>query len=77
MCANVQTNRIELPTIRVMPRKSLIKPYSTNFLDYPASMSAYEIESLAAEATLAKEKATAKACQAQNRQRAKNVLVVI
>jgi hypothetical protein len=40
-----------------MPRKSRITLYSTRVLDYPASMSDYEIESLAAEATLAQKKA--------------------
>jgi hypothetical protein len=39
-----------------MPRKSQIKPHSTRVLDYSATMSQYEIESLAAEATLAAEK---------------------
>jgi len=38
-----------------MPRKSAVKPYSTNLLDYPSSMSQYERESLAAEARLAAE----------------------
>jgi hypothetical protein len=39
-----------------MPRKSQIKPHSNRVLDYSATMSQYEIESLAAEATLKAEK---------------------
>jgi hypothetical protein len=39
-----------------MPRKSQIKPYSTRVLDYSETMSQYERESLAAEATLSAEK---------------------
>jgi hypothetical protein len=35
-----------------MPRKSQIEPPSTRVLDYPETMSQYERESLAAEATL-------------------------
>jgi hypothetical protein len=36
-----------------MPRKaSVIKPHSTNVLDYPCTMSGFERESLAAEAKL-------------------------
>jgi len=41
---------------KIMPRKSQIKPHSTRVLDYSATMSQYEIESLAAEATLKAEK---------------------
>ncbi len=39
-----------------MPRKSGIIPYSTRAQDYPAMLSDYERESLAAEATLAAKK---------------------
>jgi hypothetical protein len=35
-----------------MPRKALIKAYSTRVLDYSGAMSQYERESLAAEAAL-------------------------
>jgi hypothetical protein len=36
-----------------MPRTpSAVKPYSTNVLDYPSTMSGFEKESLAAEAKL-------------------------
>ena len=39
--------------VTVMPRKvATTKPYSTSILDYPASMSMYERESLADEAKL-------------------------
>jgi hypothetical protein len=39
-----------------MTRKKTVKPDSTRFLDYPASLSEYERESLAAEATLKAER---------------------
>jgi len=39
-----------------MPRKLRVKPHSTRILDYSSTMSQYEIESLAGEATLASEK---------------------
>jgi hypothetical protein len=39
-----------------MRRKKTVKPDSTRFLDYPASLSEYERESLAAEATLKAER---------------------
>ena len=56
MCASVPTILDHvLYTSVPMPRRSRITPDSTRVLDYPASMSAYEIESLAAEATLAAE----------------------
>jgi len=39
-----------------MPRKSKLKPDSTRPQDYPCTMSGYERESLAAEATLKAER---------------------
>jgi hypothetical protein len=39
-----------------MPRKLQVKPHSIRVLDYSSTMSQYEIESLAAEATLAADK---------------------
>jgi hypothetical protein len=39
-----------------MPRKPKVKAHSVRILDYSSTMSQYEIESLAAEATLAAEK---------------------
>jgi hypothetical protein len=39
-------------SMTAMQRKSRIKPYSTNVLDYPCTMSGFERESLAAEAKL-------------------------
>jgi hypothetical protein len=39
-------------------RKSSVKPYSTNVLDYPSLLSGFEKESLAAEAKLAADRKT-------------------
>ncbi len=82
MCASVQTILDHLPYTSVsMPRRSRIISDSTRVLDYPASMSAYEIESLAAEATLAQKKAKPRKkkrnLKRKSCQRAKDALVVI
>jgi hypothetical protein len=49
-----QTNQSQARPKRdaTMPRKSAIKPHSPRVLDYSATMSEYERESLAAEAKL-------------------------
>ncbi|HWO32193.1 MAG TPA: hypothetical protein VNO32_25640 [Candidatus Acidoferrum sp.] len=52
-----------------MLRKSRIKPYSTNVLDYPCTMSGFERESLAAEAKLKAERKEKKKKAAKTLQR--------
>jgi|GEM_PF-4505217 len=52
MCATVPHNSSLRTSIVAMLRKSRIKPYPTNVLDYPCTMSGFERESLAAEAML-------------------------
>jgi len=44
-----------------MTRKTRLIPHSTNYLDYPCTMSGYEKESLVAEARLAAERKIKKA----------------
>jgi hypothetical protein len=50
-----------------MPRKLQVKPHSTRILDYSSTMSQYEIESLAAEATLNAEKKAKEGNKRHNR----------
>jgi hypothetical protein len=52
VCATVPHNSLLRTSMIAMLRKSRIKPYSTNVLDYPCTMSGFERESLAAEAKL-------------------------
>jgi hypothetical protein len=55
-----------------MLRKSQIKPHSTRVLDYSATMSQYERESLAAEATLRAEKKLKNGRRPANRKKSSN-----
>ena len=61
-CARGPTDTIKRRYIVLMAARKVVPPHSTSILDYPASLSNYERESLAAEAKLAakKKKATEK-----------------
>ncbi len=50
-----------------MSRKLRVKPHATRVLDYPETMSQFEIESLAAEATLTAEKKAKERNKRRNR----------